>query len=86
MATHRSILDWRIPWIEEPCRLQSTVSQRETRLKRLSTCAVGVESWEEWGESGEGPGHPPLWWFVSLLLGVLRLQSQHSSFLGLEIQ
>ena len=23
MATHSSILAWRIPWIEEPCRLQS---------------------------------------------------------------
>ena len=23
MATHFSILDWRIPWIEEPGRLQS---------------------------------------------------------------
>ena len=28
MATHSSILAWRIPWIEEPCRLPSTGSQR----------------------------------------------------------
>ena len=28
MATHPSILDWRIPWTEEPGRLQSTGSQR----------------------------------------------------------
>ena len=28
MATHSSILAWRIPWTEEPCRLQSTGSQR----------------------------------------------------------
>ena len=28
MATHSSILTWRIPWIEEPGRLQSTGSQR----------------------------------------------------------
>ena len=27
-ATHSSILAWRIPWIEEPGRLQSTGSQR----------------------------------------------------------
>ena len=27
MATHSSILDWRIPWTEEPCRLQSMGSQ-----------------------------------------------------------
>ena len=28
MATHSSILAWRIPWTEEPGRLQSTASQR----------------------------------------------------------
>ena len=28
MATHSSILTWRIPWMEDPGRLQSTGSQR----------------------------------------------------------
>ena len=28
MATHSSILAWRIPWTEEPVRLQSTGLQR----------------------------------------------------------
>ena len=28
MATHSSILAWRIPWIEEPGKVQSTGSQR----------------------------------------------------------
>ena len=28
MATHSSILAWRIPWLEEPGRLQSVGSQR----------------------------------------------------------
>ena len=28
MATHFSILAWRIPWTEEPCGLQSKGSQR----------------------------------------------------------
>ena len=28
MATYSSILAWRIPWTEEPCRLQSTGLQR----------------------------------------------------------
>jgi len=28
MATHSSILAWKMPWIEEPGRLQSMVSQR----------------------------------------------------------
>ena len=27
MATHSSVLTWRIPWTEEPCRLQSMRSQ-----------------------------------------------------------
>ena len=28
MATHSSILAWKIPWMEEPDRLQSMESQR----------------------------------------------------------
>ena len=32
MATHSSILAWRIPWTEEPAGLQSTGSQSRTRL------------------------------------------------------
>ena len=36
MATHSGILAWRIPWTEEPGRLQSLRSQRRTRL---SDCA-----------------------------------------------
>ena len=31
MATHASILAWRIPWTEEPGRLQSMGSQRVGR-------------------------------------------------------
>ena len=30
MATHSSILAWRIPWMEEPGRLQSTGSESDT--------------------------------------------------------
>ena len=33
MATHSSILAWRIPWTEEPGRIQSTGSQSQTRLR-----------------------------------------------------
>ena len=32
MATHSSILAWRIPWAEEPDGLQSMGSQSRTRL------------------------------------------------------
>ena len=37
MATHSSVLAWRIPWTEEPGRLQSIVSQSRIQLKRLTT-------------------------------------------------
>ena len=37
MATHSSIFAWRIPWTEEPGRLQSMGLQSCTQLKRLST-------------------------------------------------
>ena len=33
MATHSSILAWRIPWTEEPGGLQSMGSQSRTRLR-----------------------------------------------------
>ena len=33
MATHSSILAWKIPWMEEPGRLQSMGSQSQTQLK-----------------------------------------------------
>ena len=32
MATHSSILAWKILWMEEPCRLQSMGSQSQTRV------------------------------------------------------
>ena len=35
MATHFSILAWRIPWIEKPGGLQSMGSQRDT-IKQLT--------------------------------------------------
>ena len=35
MATHSSILAWRIPWMEEPGRLQSTGLQESDTTERL---------------------------------------------------
>ena len=32
MATHSSILTWRMPWAEEPGELQSTGSQKNHKL------------------------------------------------------
>ena len=36
LATHSSILAWRIPWTEEPGRLQIIQFKSQTQLKRLS--------------------------------------------------
>ena len=33
MVTHSSILAWRIPWTEEPGRLQTMGLQKESRVK-----------------------------------------------------
>ena len=37
MATHSSMLAWRIPWTEEPGGLPSMGSQSWSQLKRLSS-------------------------------------------------
>ena len=37
MATYSSTLAWRIPWTEEPGRLQSMGSQESDMTERLST-------------------------------------------------
>ena len=41
MATYSSILAWRIPWTEEPGRLQSLESKETDMTERLST----VQHW-----------------------------------------
>ena len=37
LATHSSTLDWKIPWTEEPGRLQSVGSQSQTRLSDFTS-------------------------------------------------
>ena len=39
MASHSSVLSWKIPWTEEPGGLQSVASQSQTWLKQLRTHA-----------------------------------------------
>ena len=38
IAPHSSTLAWKIPWTEEPCRLQSMGSQRVNITDQISTC------------------------------------------------
>ena len=50
MATHSNILAWRIPWTEEPGRLQSMGSQRvghnwETNTYRACTFSDSTDLW-----------------------------------------
>ena len=40
MATHSSIPAWRIPWTEEPSRLQSMGSQRVRHNRVTFTCLL----------------------------------------------
>ena len=60
MATHSSILAWRIPWTEEPGGLQSVGLQSRTQLKWLSTHAnwfkyfLGSDSFEKLIKALEG--------------------------------
>ena len=42
MATHSSVLAWRIPGMGEPCGLPSMGSQSRTRLKRLSSSSSSI--------------------------------------------
>ena len=73
MATHSRILAWRIPWTEEPGRLQSVGSQRvghdrvtntkihSLREAKLNQVFVGVFA----------KYHPQGWIFIELLLGLI---------------
>ena len=52
MATHSSILTWKIPWTEEPCRLQSMGSQRVGHDWATSLSFYFI-FWQEGGSIGE---------------------------------
>ena len=41
MATHSSTLAWKIPWTEEPCKLQSMGSDMTERIHFTSTFQRG---------------------------------------------
>ena len=53
MATHSSILAWRMPWTEEPGGLQSTVSQRvQCNLACLHNLSPHLKAVQIKGTSG----------------------------------
>ena len=47
MATHSSVLAWRIPGMGEPGGLPSMGSQSWTRLKRLSSSSISEDRLQE---------------------------------------
>ena len=49
MATHSSILAWRIPWTEEPDGLQSTEMQSQTQLNIWSPATRAEPVNNIWG-------------------------------------
>ena len=51
MATHSSILAWKIPWTEEPGRLQSMELQRVRHIHK---------GWESMSGRPAPPPHPRL--------------------------
>ena len=57
IAIHSSILDWTIPWTEEPGRLQSMGSQRWTRLTQWTWVWANSGKWWRAGKSGSGAVH-----------------------------
>ena len=44
IATHSSILAWRIPWTEEPGGLQSMGLQSQTQVNEISQVSVSESS------------------------------------------
>ena len=50
MATHSSVLAWRIPGMGEPDGLLSMGSQRRTRLKRLSSSSLSIFSFHPFAD------------------------------------
>ena len=76
MATRSSILAWRIPWTEEPGRLQSMGSQkvRENLATKESACNAGDPSLiPGLGRSpGEGIAYPLQYSWASLLAQTVK--------------
>ena len=58
MATHSSILEWRIPWTEEPGRLQSMGSQRVLYNQVTNNTKKKIEG-------SQRQGHPSSQLYVS---------------------
>ena len=62
MATHSSILAWRIPWMEDPGGLQSMELQRVDTIERLHFHFTFFQWDEKWGKGSKKlPGEDAAW-------------------------
>ena len=78
MATHSSVLAWRIPWIEEPGRLESMGSS-----DWADTTALGLHCWAGLSLVAASNGWSPLQCVGFPLQRLLLLQSAGSRMHGL---
>ena len=94
MATHSSTLAWKIPWTEEPSRLQSMGRKESDRTERLHFHALEKEmathssilAWRVPG-SGEPGGLPSLglhrvghdWSDLAAAVALIRIKNQAAS-------
>ena len=86
MATHLSILAWRIPWTEEPSRLRFMGSQRVGHDWATNTFTFWTVKHEQWGQtSGSSPGSMaclPKPWFSHCEMELIILPSSWSCWEG----
>ena len=74
MVTHSSILAWKIPWIEEPGKLQSMGLQRVRHDWATNTFTFIPEAWGlTWGP-WEGHREEGLWAFTCVVVGREKMQ------------
>ena len=77
MATHSSILAWRIPWREEPGGLQSRGSQSQTRLSDSLTLTHTHTHTQRQRKHKRMRVVPVLeWWVLKFRMGVEKMKQE----------
>ena len=85
MATHSSILAWKMPWTEEPGGLQSRGSQSRTRLSTHSTYTSTSSRPEAWKTQPPLKASPTLRHFFQPLKMVLLYDALKNLLLLLSV-
>ena len=84
MATHSSILAWKIPWTEEPGGLQSTGSQRVGHNWATSLTYLHLlHFYTSWSIKEDLPSHPRQWTkYMKQWISDVDQQAMQDSHLG----